>query len=702
MNMKAFYITTRPIRLLCSILLLPLVLLVPVSAQVITNITPDGSLGTTIVQNGSVHTINGGTMLGSNQFHSFDRFDVGLGDTARFTGPASVENILSRVTGGTASMIDGTLQSAIADANLYLLNPSGVVFGPSARLDVTGAFHVSTADGLRLGDDGTFRVSLDEQSVLSVSAPSAFGFLQDRPAAIRIGGSQLAVCTGQTLSVVGGDIDIVGNRGSDDDPATLAAPGGQLHLASITSPGKIAVDFSETDHRDAFQPAVTGGAITLSDVAALDVRDDVGESIRIRGGDIMLEGSVLIANSEGADSRSPGDIRIEATGAVRLLEDSAIHSNALGQSASGDVVIMAEEMVMRAGGRISSGSFGPGDGGNVTVRVRDTLTITGVADLPSGIYAQANTGASGSAGDVLIEAAQMTLSEGGLVNSSTFGSGNGGNVTVQVRDTLTITGASPFNRSSISGFFANTFGRGKGGQITVSAQHLRLADGAQLQGRSGSIGDAGDIAIAIQETLTIENGAIRTEATRADGGNILIAANLIQARDSRINTSVGRGEGSGGNITVNTNLGTLENSTIRADAFGGPGGNITIQSNGLIADVDSRISASSEQSVDGTIEIQGLVDLAGSLTAIDPGFAATVALGNDPCVGRLRNEHMSQFTLASRDRIPTEPGGLLPSPLGTSAVATLKQTARQGATRRHSETPLSAPVLTAWHRDCGR
>src|SRR5215510_4837176 len=122
--------------------------LLPVSqAQITTTITPDSTLGTTVTQNGSVHTITGGTRPGNgpNLFHSFDRFSVGTRDIASFQGPSGIINILSRVTGGQLSEIDGTLQSTIPGANLYLLNPAGVLFGPNASLDITGSFHVSTA-----------------------------------------------------------------------------------------------------------------------------------------------------------------------------------------------------------------------------------------------------------------------------------------------------------------------------------------------------------------------------------------------------------------------------------------------------------------------------------------------------------------------------------------------------------------------------
>ena len=95
-----------------------------------TTITSDGTMGTMVTQDGKVYNIDGGTAKGSNLFHSFGLFSVGTGDAASFNGPSGIENILSRVTGGQQSMIDGLLRSTIPGANLYLLNPAGVLFGP--------------------------------------------------------------------------------------------------------------------------------------------------------------------------------------------------------------------------------------------------------------------------------------------------------------------------------------------------------------------------------------------------------------------------------------------------------------------------------------------------------------------------------------------------------------------------------------------
>src|SRR3712207_554758 len=97
-----------------------------------------------------------GTRSGDNLFHSFEKFGIATGQTATFTGPDMVKNVISRVTGGEVSRIDGTLASRVGQADLYFLNPAGVLFGPSARLNVLGSFHVSTAHELRFTDGVRF------------------------------------------------------------------------------------------------------------------------------------------------------------------------------------------------------------------------------------------------------------------------------------------------------------------------------------------------------------------------------------------------------------------------------------------------------------------------------------------------------------------------------------------------------------------
>ncbi len=97
-----------------------------------------------------------GKQVGSNLFHSFGKFGLATGESAAFSGPAAISNIIGRVTGGNLSSIDGKIQSTIAGANLFLINPSGIVFGPHATVNVSGAFHASTADYLKMTDGARF------------------------------------------------------------------------------------------------------------------------------------------------------------------------------------------------------------------------------------------------------------------------------------------------------------------------------------------------------------------------------------------------------------------------------------------------------------------------------------------------------------------------------------------------------------------
>ena len=126
-----------------------------------------------------------GQTRGGNLFHSFQQFDVETGGRVTFTGPDSVKNVIGRVTGGERSSIDGTLASYIPDADLCLLNPAGILFGPNARLDVKGSFHASTAAELRLADGAVFSALDAAGSTLSVAEPRRSGSWGRGPAGSR-------------------------------------------------------------------------------------------------------------------------------------------------------------------------------------------------------------------------------------------------------------------------------------------------------------------------------------------------------------------------------------------------------------------------------------------------------------------------------------------------------------------------------------
>src|SRR5919108_1270023 len=121
----------------CALRVSAFCLLTPGLSLAQAQITADGTMGTSVGRVGNAWSITAGTQRGGNLFHSFGRFNVDTGHSATFSGPGSVTNIIGRVTGGSASNIDGLLRSTITGANLFLINPNGMVFGPNATLDVS-------------------------------------------------------------------------------------------------------------------------------------------------------------------------------------------------------------------------------------------------------------------------------------------------------------------------------------------------------------------------------------------------------------------------------------------------------------------------------------------------------------------------------------------------------------------------------------
>ena len=222
-------------------------------------------------------------------FHSFDFFTLGTGDVAHFMNDMQLPttNIIGRVIGGEVSTIDGTLRTNnplnAADpmnfgaAHLWLVNPSGLLLGPNARIEVGGSVSMSTANYLRFEGTPTLFDMLSSPASLgplSVAPVAAFGFLgPEPPATITVQGSMLQVPEGQALSLVGGDITLQAETFEDGtmQAANLRAPGGQLNLVSVASPGEVLVPSFQTGPNINGTSFITMGTVTLKEGATLDV-----------------------------------------------------------------------------------------------------------------------------------------------------------------------------------------------------------------------------------------------------------------------------------------------------------------------------------------------------------------------------------------------------------------------------------------------
>lgn len=564
----------------------------PVSA-----ITPDGTMGTTVNQSGQVYNINGGTIRGSNQFHSFGQFSVGTGDTASFNGPSGIANILSRVTGGQQSMIDGILQSTISGANLYLLNPSGVLFGPNASLNVSGSFHASTADFLRLGHKGIFSANPLKNDVLTSAPPVAFGFLGDHPEGISIQGSWLQVPYGKTLSVVGGDINIAGG--------VLYAPAGQIKLASVASPGEVHLSSFSTSsfaklgsitsqnaglyvqgYDYNVDPAGTiiirGGQLLFQD-SNVGAAGNPGGAVSISGGQLHLDNTFIDTGTHGPVNHPGTGVDINMTGDVLLTNGSEIASSSFDVGRAGDIRLKAgniqlgdddpaKSLYASIGfyGDIGSRAFGPGPGGNVYITT-DNFTVK------NGFFVNTAALSSGDAGNVTVNAGTLNVLDGGSISSNGFGTGRGGTVDIVAHDVLLSEKNIP-NFPNLGGFFtglaAQTGYGSMGGLLRVTADSLQILDGGKISTTIWSVGSGANIEITAKSILisgvimdntvsppdihaSIDARVIGNFASGTGGSINIIADSLRVTNGGFIGTALySNAPGNAGNITIQT--GTLE------------------------------------------------------------------------------------------------------------------------------------------------
>jgi filamentous hemagglutinin family protein len=600
----------------------------------------DGTVGLSSALEGPDFKITAdfGRLEGNNLFHSFSQFDLLKDESATFSGPDAIQNIIGRVTGGKRSSIDGKLQSSIPQANLYLLNPDGFIFGPNASLNVGGSLYISTASILSLGNEGHFNTRNPEQSVFVSAPPVAFGFLDPKPASIEIQGSNLSVAETKTLSLSSGKITI--------DHGRLEAVLGRVNL--------VGVNYTEALKMTVAGPLVDKdaqlGEVILKNQASIDVGKQNSGKVFIRSGQFILEESditgntfsepdsgitievdELFLNKAKIDTRTfgtaqGGKIVMQVTGRI-LLINSEVLTTSRGTETNagnaGDINLTAQNLTL-SDSTISTETFGGGQGGDINIAVREDIILIGFDDeLETAIQARsaAQKTGGGDAGRIVIKAKNLSLQGAtSKIDNSTLGTGHGGNITLETADTL------------------------------------RLVNGALISADSRGSGNAGSVNVNTT-TLTIDNSIISTAADHADGGNIIINVDSqLDAKDSQISATVSGGAGNGGNLVIgNPQFFRLRNSVVSANASGGNGGAILIITGTPIEAHNSQITASSEKGIDGDVKID-MFNV--NLTALPIDFLDASLLIKKRCVGRSSNDESSNFRLRKREGLPNAPDDL--------------------------------------------
>ncbi len=644
-------------------------------------LTPDTSLGAeSSVVNPNVvdgiDLITGGATRGSNLFHSFQDFNVDAGRGAYFDNPTGITDILTRVTGRNPSNIQGIL-GVLGNANLFLINPNGIDFGPNAILDLRGgSFFGSTADSV-LFDNFEFSAS-NPQPVpqLTINIPIGLRF-RDNPGSItsqsvarNINGDffGLIVEPGKTFALVGGDV--IFNNG------TVLTPGGRVELGGLKQAGTVGLN---ADGSLSFPNGVTRADVTINNGSTVAVLGDGGGSIAINARNFDISGGsnlfAGILSGFGNPDAQAGDIVINTTDKFTITgnaDSSTEISNVVQNSAignAGNVIINTKTLEGTGNFAIGSATFGQGNTGRVNVTATDKIYLQGLPQLGSGFGSVVGPFATGSANDVVINTPSLTLENFAQIATSTTGSGNAGNIRINASESVSV------NSGSI--MQAATYASGNAGDIIIDAANADVVFNAaristSVAGRSDNFGVdligtglGGDIVINAR-SLSLQNSTqvftntagIVGDKGLPNAGNINITTGSLFASDgSQLNSST-FGQGNAGDVIINAPNGTVSfkgtnNQGLPSAIFSnvetgstGNGGDIDITAKSLFLTDGGELNTfirngSSTNPTDlpnaGNIKlnISGAIEISGASDILDPngryansGIFSSVDLGS--------------------------------------------------------------------------
>jgi filamentous hemagglutinin family protein len=551
-------------------------------------VTPDDTVNTQVTPNVNVAEITEGETRGGNLFHSFQEFSVGTGNEAFFNNATDISNIFSRVTGGKISSIDGLVR-ANGSANLFLINPAGIVFGENASLNIGGSFYGSTASSI-LFEDGEFSATdLENPPVLTINAPIGLGF-RDNPTPIENNSKAnagldpagidgyfgLRVPEGKTFALAGGGITA--------DGSGIVSFGGRIEIAAVGEEGTLGLTSNGDDFGFSFPDNLPRADVTLTNQAGFLVAAGGGGDIVItaKNIDILKESGLYagILSNLGSIDTQAGDITLNATESVVLDNSSYVVNNVFldGIGNSGNVNITTGSLSATKSSQINSFTDGQGNAGNVNITARDTISFDGRDEndsSASGIFTSVGSEANGKGGDINIDTGSLSVANRAQLSSNTSGLGNAGNILIKARDQVSLV-----NSILISEVTApdenGEGGRGDAGDINITTSSLLLQDGSALLADTENQGNAGNIFIKARDQIVLEG-----EGPGAQSGsleeNFIVSSQITATVDGETNPDV---MGNAGDININTrSLSISDEGFIRASTSGsGNAGDLNIGS----------------------------------------------------------------------------------------------------------------------------
>ncbi|MBW4605332.1 MAG: filamentous hemagglutinin N-terminal domain-containing protein [Calothrix sp. FI2-JRJ7] len=494
--------------------------------------TAPGDANTVVNQSGNTFTITGGTQVDKNVFHSLQKFGLNDLQIADFVTNPGTKNILGRVTGGDASVINGLIKVTGSNANLYLMNPSGIIFGSGARLDVPGSFTATTANGIGFGNKWFNAFGVNNYADL-IGEPSSFAFTMSQPGAIAIDGfGDLAIKPGQNLTLLGGTV--VNTRG-------LSASGGQVTVATvsgesivkITQPGNILSLETQPISTAPSLPnnwslpilslpaLLTGGGVTNATGLTIS-----GDTVKLTGSGLKIENGDLVVDNVDAGNATLSSSR-------NLI---SVGQSGQGLTTSGNLSLLAKDTINLFDGAGFDEFFILQTGGNLKVQGNQNISIQ-LANEKSILQAGGNLD---------------------LVSDGTI-SGNAGFITGQNFSVQNLSGgAGNFSSSFLSPVGTNSqgiissngdvnFGNYKGSSLKVEAKGSIVGGDIQItQPNASLVGTDPDIATLKNSSSLILRAGLSELRNPATISPTSIDTTIF----SSTNTSTSAGNITVGNITV--------------------------------------------------------------------------------------------------------------------------------------------------------
>ena len=543
--------------------------------------------------------ITGGKRVGNNLFYYFEEFSIFAGMEALFANATEIQNIFALITGNKISCIDGLLQT-LGEANLFLLNPNGIVFEANTSLDLGGSFIATTANQIDFADEGNFSVHEEPQESYKINTPFRLS-LNGNSGTITVNGMGnqvnnrsllspitfdktplgLSVKENKTLALIGNELNF--NSG------VVTTEGGDIYLTSLES-GSVEVDRAKNKLTFLNENITSDRDINFERQSLIYVHGKNIGNISVTGRNINLkDGSFIFAQNKNNSLRS--SIHIKASENLTLSIQphspninlrSAIRSETLNTGGGAIINIFADRLLLQDGARIRTYSFGDGVGGDININVADLIQLAS----PSSIIA--TTYGKGNAGNIYVSASKLALNLGGI-SSSTFGDGNGGKIEINA-SLIEIEGNFRGNRGSIA---ATSWASGNTGNVKINTSELRVVEGASLSSSSFADGNAGNINISASQSIKVIGSQKISQAGKNPQSTIRAAVQSVSPGAKKAFNLPDIPSGNSGNLIINTPvLDIARGGVVTVENQGrGKAGKLQINVNSLNLDEAGTITA---------------------------------------------------------------------------------------------------------------